>query len=230
MLGSSRSIRWRSSGSTACARNRSTSSTPGWSVTAARSTNDSIASTTSFASKKQRERKTMATASSTTTKVTLPSDKEILITREFDAPRDVVFKAMTDPNLIPRWWGRRGYTTIVEKMDVRPGGKYRFLHRTTDGEESAFRGEYREVVAPERIVQTFEWEPMAGHISVETATFTEQDGRTLLTTRSVFASKEDRDGMIQSGMEKGLRETHDRFAELLVDLRTQDRKQPRERL
>ncbi|TME61017.1 MAG: ATPase [Chloroflexi bacterium] len=169
----------------------------------------------------------MATASSTTTKVTLPSDKEILITREFDAPRDVVFKAMTDPNLIPRWWGPRGYTTIVEKMDVRPGGKYRFLHRTTGGEESAFRGEYREVVAPERIVQTFEWEPMAGHISVETATFTEQDGRTLLTTRSVFASKEDRDGMIQSGMEKGLRETHDRFAELLVDLRVQDRKQTR---
>src|SRR5437660_3819532 len=148
MPGSSRSIRWRSSGSTACARNRSTSSTPGWSVTAARSTNDSIASTTSFASKKQRERKTMATASSTTTKVTLPSDKEILITREFDAPRDVVFKAMTDPNLIPRWWGPRAYTTEVDQMDVRPGGKWRFINRTPDGTAHGFRGEYREIVPP----------------------------------------------------------------------------------
>jgi len=160
----------------------------------------------------------MATASSAATNVTLPSDREILVTREFDAPRDLVFKAMTDPTLIPRWWGPRQQTTIVDKMDVRPGGAWRFIHRGPDG-ETAFRGEYREIVAPERIVQTFEWEPMAGHISVETATFTERDGRTLLTTRSVFASKEDRDGMIQSGMESGLRETYDRFAELLLELR-----------
>src|SRR5437764_2678875 len=156
MPGSSRSIRWRSSGSTACARNRSTSSTPGWSVTAARSTNDSIASTTSFASKKQRERKTMATASSTTTKVTLPSDLEILITREFDAPRDVVYKAMTDRNLIPRWWGPRRMTTVVDKMDVRPGGSWRFVAREADGKESGFRGQYREIVPGEKIVETFE--------------------------------------------------------------------------
>jgi len=166
----------------------------------------------------------MAMASSTgTTKVTLPSDREILITREFDAPRELVFKAMTDPNLIPRWWGPRRYTTTVDKMDVRPGGAWRFIMREPDGRESGFRGEYREVVAPERIVQTFEWEPMAGHISVDTATFTERDGRTLLTVRSLFASKEDRDGMIQSGMEKGLAETHDRFAELLAELREEAR-------
>lgn len=160
----------------------------------------------------------MATASSAaTTKVTLPSDREILITREFDAPRDVVFKAMIDPTLIPRWWGPRAYTTIVDKMDVRPGGGYRFINRGPDG-ESAFRGEYREIVPNEKIVQTFEWEPMAGHISVETSTFEERGGRTLLTVRSLFSSREDRDGMVQSGMEKGLRETHDRFAELLADL------------
>ena len=165
----------------------------------------------------------MATASSATTKVTLPSDREILITREFDAPRDLVFKAMTDPDLIPRWWGPRKDTTVVDKMDVRPGGAWRFIVREPDGTEYGFRGEYREVVAPERIVQTFEWEPMAGHISVETAEFTERDGRTLLTNRTVFASKEDRDGMIQSGMEKGLRETHDRFAELLAELRAAGR-------
>ena len=161
----------------------------------------------------------MVTANKLETKVTLPSDTEILITREFDAPRDLVFNAMTDPDLIPRWWGPRGYTTEVDTMDVRPGGKWRFVHRTPDGTAHGFRGEYREVVPPERIVQTFEYEPMAGHIFVETATFTEHDGRTLLTVRSVAPSKEDRDGMIQSGMEKGLVETHDRFAELLAELR-----------
>jgi len=161
----------------------------------------------------------MATASSFATKVTLPSDKEILITREFDAPRDLVFKAMTDPDLIPRWWGPRAYTTEVDQMDVRPGGKWRFINRTPDGTAHGFRGEYREIVPPERIVQTFEYEPMPGHVFVETATFTEREGRTLLTVRSVAPSKEDRDGMIGSGMEKGLAETHDRFAELLVELR-----------
>lgn len=160
----------------------------------------------------------MATRIRTTTNVTLPSDTEILITREFDAPRDVVFKAMIDPDLIPRWWGPRGYTTTVDKMDVRPGGAWRFITREPDGKESGFRGEYREVVPNERIVQTFEWEPMAGHISVDTAIFTERNGRTLLTNRTRFSSKEERDGMIQSGMEKGLRETHDRFAELLLEL------------
>jgi uncharacterized protein YndB with AHSA1/START domain len=157
--------------------------------------------------------------SSATTKVTLPSDTEILITREFDAPRDLVFKAMTDPDLIPRWWGPRNLTTTVDKMDVRPGGRWRFVSGAPDGTKSGFRGEYREVVAPERIVQTFEWEPMAGHISVDTATFTERDGRTLVTVRSKFSSKEDRDGMVASGMEAGLRETHDRFSELLAELR-----------
>lgn len=161
----------------------------------------------------------MATANKTgTTKVTLPSDLEILITRDFDAPRDVVFKAMTDPNLIPRWWGPRKDTTRVDKMDVRPGGAWRFVVREPDGTEYGFRGEYREIVPNERIVQTFEWEPMAGHISLETAVFTEHEGRTLLTNTTRFSSKEDRDGMIQSGMEKGLRETHDRFAELLAEL------------
>src|SRR3989441_2479571 len=161
----------------------------------------------------------MVTANKLETKVTLPSETEILITREFDAPRDLVFNAMTDPDLIPRWWGPRGYTTEVDTMDVRPGGKWRFVHRTPDGPAHGFRGEYREVVPPERIVQTFEYEPMAGHIFVETATFIEHDGRTLLTVRSVAPSKEDRDGMIQSGMEKGLVETHDRFDELLAELR-----------
>ncbi|TMC75206.1 MAG: ATPase [Chloroflexi bacterium] len=165
----------------------------------------------------------MAAASEYKTKVTLPSDREILITREFDAPRDVVFKAMIDPALISRWWGPRGHTTRVDKMEVRPGGAWRYISGTSAADETAFRGEYREIKTPERIVQTFEWEPMAGHISVDTATLIERDGRTLLTVRSLFASKEDRDGMVQSGMEKGLAETHDRFAELLAELRAETR-------
>lgn len=161
----------------------------------------------------------MATRASATTKVTLPSDTEILITREFDAPRDVVFKAMMDPDLIPRWWGPRSDTTSVDTMDVRPGGKWRFVATQPDGSTYAFRGEYREIVPGEKIVQTFEFEPMAGHISVETASLTDlPGGRTLLVTRSVFTSKEDRDGMVQSGMESGLRETYDRFDEVLAKL------------
>jgi uncharacterized protein YndB with AHSA1/START domain len=161
----------------------------------------------------------VATTASSTTKVTLPSDLEILITREFDAPRDVVYKAMTDRDLIPRWWGPRRMTTIVDKMDVRPGGSWRFVAREADGKEGGFRGQYREIVPGEKIVQTFEWEPMAGHISVDTAIFSDlPSGRTLLTTRSVFGSKEERDGMVASGMESGLRETHDRFDEVLATL------------
>jgi uncharacterized protein YndB with AHSA1/START domain len=159
----------------------------------------------------------MATASSATTKVTLPSDLEILITREFDAARDVVYRAMIDPKLIPDWYGPRKSTTIVDKMDVRPGGSWRFINRSADGSETAFRGQYRELIPGEKIVQTFEWEPMAGHISEETATLTDlPNGRTLLTARSVFSSREDRDGMVQSGMESGLRETYDRFDEVLA--------------
>ena len=162
----------------------------------------------------------MATTSSATTKVTLPSDLEIQVTREFDAPRDVVYKAMTDPKLIPQWWGPRGSTTIVDKMDVRPGGSWRFVNRGADGSESAFRGQYRELIPGEKVVQTFEWEPMAGHISVDTATLTDlPNGRTLFTTRSLFTSKGDRDGMVQSGMESGLRETYDRFDDVLAALK-----------
>src|SRR2546425_9155377 len=119
----------------------------------------------------------MATASSFATKVTLPSDTEILITREFDAPRDLVFKAMTDPDLIPRWWGPRAYTTEVDQMDVRPGGKWRFINRTPDGAAHGFPGEDREIVPPERIVQTFEYEPMPRHVFLATAPLPEHQGR-----------------------------------------------------
>ena len=100
-------------------------------------------------------------------------------------------------------------------MDFRPGGAWRFVERSADGEEHAFRGEFREIVRPERIVWTFEYEDMPGHVSVDTMTFVEQDGRTVLTARSLFDSAEDRDGMLQSGMEDGANETYDRLTEYL---------------
>jgi uncharacterized protein YndB with AHSA1/START domain len=160
----------------------------------------------------------MATASKSELKITVISDTELLITREFDAPRETVFKAMTDPALLSRWWGPRKYETIVDHMDVRPGGTWRMLNRAADGGEHAFRGEFREVVPPERVVWTFEYEPLPGHISVETMTLTERDGRTLLTVRDQFASKEDLDGMVQSGMESGARESYERLDEILAEL------------
>jgi len=150
------------------------------------------------------------------TAVTTPSAREIVSERVFDAPRERVFAAYTDPELIPEWWGPRGTTTIVDQMDVRPGGAWRFVHRDPDGTETGFRGTYREVTPPERIVQTFEWEGMPGHVMVDTATFEDLGGRTKVTTTSLFHTPEERDGMLASGMERGLTETHDRLAELLA--------------
>ena len=159
----------------------------------------------------------MGTASKSDLKVTKLSDTELQITREFDAPREIVFRAMTDPTLLPKWWGPRRYKTVVDTMDVRPGGKWRMRNIGADGEH-AFRGEFREVTPPERVVWTFEYEPLAGHISVETMTLTERDGRTLLTVHDVFSSKEDLDGMLQSGMESGMAESYDRLDDLITEL------------
>jgi uncharacterized protein YndB with AHSA1/START domain len=154
-----------------------------------------------------------------TATVTTPTDREIHIERVFEAPRDRVFAVYTDPKLIPQWWGPRSTNTSVDEMDVRTGGRWRFLIRNPDGSESGFRGAYREVSAPDRIIQTFEWEGMPGHVSVETATFEDLgDGRTKVTTVSLFHTTEERDGMIASGMEGGMNETYERLDELLARL------------
>ena len=156
-------------------------------------------------------------ASTTRTTVTTPAEREILSERVFDAPRERVFEAFTDPELIPLWWGPRGTTTIVDKMDVVPGGAWRFVVREDDDSESGFRGTYRELAPPERIVQTFEWEGMPGHVLVETVELTDLgDGRTKLTSTSLFHTTEERDGMLASGMETGQNESHDRLVELLA--------------
>jgi uncharacterized protein YndB with AHSA1/START domain len=148
-----------------------------------------------------------------------PGRQDIVITREFEAPRDVVFRAMTDPGLVGSWWGPRNLETIVDKMDPRPGGQWRFVNRDPAGNDVAFNGVYHEV-SPERIIQTFEFEPMAGHVSLETMSLEDLGGRTRATVVSVFQSIEDRDGMVQSGMESGLAETYERLDEVLETLKT----------
>jgi uncharacterized protein YndB with AHSA1/START domain len=153
-----------------------------------------------------------------TTIVAEPGKQEITITREFDAPRELVFKAMTDPALIPQWWGPRYLTTEIDKLDARPGGQWRYIQRNAEGNEFAFHGVYHEVLAPERIIDTFEFEglPESGHVALETMKLEAlPGGRTRFTTKSVFQSLADRDGMLQSGMESGMNDGYDRLDELL---------------
>jgi len=152
-----------------------------------------------------------------TTTLTTPSDREVITERVFDAPRDRVYAAFTDPELIPQWWGRRRTTTLVDKLDVRPGGAWRFVERNSDGSENGFRGTFREVTPPESLVYTFEWEGMPGHVVVDTVSFEDLDGRTKVTNTSLFHTTEERDGMLESGMEKGLNESYEQLDELLAE-------------
>lgn len=151
--------------------------------------------------------------------VTTPSDREIVMTRLFDAPRELVFEAQSSCEHMSHWWGPRRFEFAGCEIDFRPGGKWRMVHRDSDGTEYGFRGEFREIVPPERIVWTFEFEGMPGHISVDTLTLEELDGKTKLTARSLFDSIEDRNGMLESGMEGGARETYDRLDEYLEVLK-----------
>ncbi len=157
-------------------------------------------------------------ASSHTMTLTTPSDREIVMTRVFDAPRELVWEAHTKPEHLKKWWGPRGFTLPVCEMDFRPGGAYRFVSADADGNEYGFRGEYRDIVPPEKIVWTFEFEGMPSSVSVDTLTLVEEDGKTTLTATSVFDSVEQRDGMLQSGMETGAGETWDRLAEHLEEM------------
>jgi uncharacterized protein YndB with AHSA1/START domain len=147
---------------------------------------------------------------------TLPSDTEIRMTRTFDAPRQLVWAAMTQPVHIKRWWGRGNKLDVT--LDFRPGGSYRYVEHAEDGNEYAFRGEIREIVPEERVVQTFEFEGMPGHIAVDTMTLEEKDGKTIVTTTSSFSSKEDRDGLLSSGMEAGANQSYDALDALLAEL------------
>ena len=150
--------------------------------------------------------------------VNLKSDLEVELTRVFNAPRRLVFEAHSKPEHMQRWWGPRGTTMVSCEMDFRAGGRWRYVLRKANGKEYAFRGEYREIAPPERLVQTFEFEGMPGAITVEELVFTEHDGKTTLSVTSRLNSIEARDSMLQSGMEKGAAETYDRLEELLRSL------------
>jgi len=157
---------------------------------------------------------------------TEPGKHEIIITHMFDAPRVLVFKLYTDPESIPQWWGPRRLTTKVDRMEVRPGGQWRFVQHDPEGKEYAFHGVYHEIKQPERIITTFEWEGMPGHVLMETIFFEDVGGKTKVTDSSVFQSVEDRDGMVKTGMEEGSYESGERFAEVLIKMREKVRKQP----
>ena len=153
------------------------------------------------------------------TKITAePGKQEIIIAREFDAPRALVFKAFTDPELYMQWLGPRRLTMRLETFEPRNGGSWRYIHADNNGNEYAFHGVNHEVLTPERIISTFEFEglPETGHVVLETARFEAlPGGRTKLVNQSVFQSVADRDGMLQSGMEGGVNESYERLDELL---------------
>ena len=139
------------------------------------------------------------------------------MSRVFNAPRERVWKVMNDPALLPQWWGPSYLTTTVEKLDFRTGGAWRFIQRDAGGNEYAFNGVYKEIVPPERLTLTFEFEPMAGHISTETMVLEElPGGKTRITATTTFDTLEDLEGMLQSGMEGGAVEAWDRLEELLL--------------
>jgi uncharacterized protein YndB with AHSA1/START domain len=162
----------------------------------------------------------VALTSSGTATVTLPTDQEILITREFDAPRHLVYRAWTTPELVKRWWsGKQGEVTVAE-IDLRVGGSWRYVMVADGGFEVAFHGEYREIVPNERIVNSQVYEAMPeGDPALNVVTFTEVDGRTILTLLVQLTSKEGRDMVLNSGMEVGMQQQMDLLEQLAVSLR-----------
>ena len=150
--------------------------------------------------------------------VTTPTDRTIHIERTFDAPRDLVWRAFTDPELVAQWWGR-GNKLVIERLEVERGGHWRFVEHGPDGVHG-FEGRFREVSPPERLVYTFEWDGMPGYVIIDDTTFVDLgDGRTNVVTTSRFYSTEERDGMLASGMEGGLNESYAALDRLLATLR-----------
>jgi uncharacterized protein YndB with AHSA1/START domain len=158
-----------------------------------------------------------ATQAANKAKITTPADREIHIERIFDAPRDAVWRAFTEPDLLSQWWGR-GNKLVIEKFELERGGHWRFVEHSEHGAHG-FEGRFREVTPKERIVQTFEWDGMPTHASLETVVLQDLgDGRTKVINTSLFLTQEDRDGMLQSGMEGGLNESYAALDRLLATL------------
>jgi uncharacterized protein YndB with AHSA1/START domain len=155
---------------------------------------------------------------SKTTITAEPGIPQIIITREFDAPRDLVFRAHTDPDLLVQWLGPRDLTTAIDRYEVRDGGTWRYVQTDAEGNTYGFHGVFHGDPSPDAIVQTFEFEGTPGHVCLQTAAFAERDSKTLLRTVSAFQSVEDRDAMVASGMERGVHDSGERLAELLARL------------
>jgi uncharacterized protein YndB with AHSA1/START domain len=149
--------------------------------------------------------------------ITTPSEREIRVERIFNAPRDRVWQAMTDPKLVAQWWGR-GNKLVIERFEMERGGHWRFVEHAPEG-VNGFEGRFREVTPPSRVVQTFEWDGMPGYVIVETATLEDLgDGRTRLVNTSLFHTTEERDGFLQSGMEGGMNESYAALDRVLAEM------------
>jgi uncharacterized protein YndB with AHSA1/START domain len=146
-----------------------------------------------------------------------PGRQDIVFRHVFDAPREVVFRALTEPDLVANWYGPRIYETIVDELDPRPGGRWRVINRNAEGQEFGFRGVFH-TVTPELIIQTSEFEGVPGHVGLETATLTERDGKTTFESTALFPSVEDRDMNVANGMEGGARESYQRLEEVIAGL------------
>lgn len=153
-----------------------------------------------------------------TATITMPSDTEIVIERTFNAPARLVFEAWTKPEHVRQWYGLKPLTMTVCEIDLRVGGKWRYVLQSPDGSEHGFSGEYKEITPPQRLVYSEGYEAMPGHDYFVTTTFDEQDGKTILTSRMLYKTKADRDGHVASGMESGMRETLDRLEQFLSTL------------
>jgi uncharacterized protein YndB with AHSA1/START domain len=153
---------------------------------------------------------------SKTTFTVEPDTQQVVLSRDFAAPREIVWRAMTDPDLVGQWWGPAYLTTVVDEHDFRQGGRWRFVQRDPDGNEFAFHGYFHVIEEPSEVVQTFEFEGLPErHVLMETARLTESGGVTTLTTTSVYQSAADRDGMVAMGMEEGAVAGMEQLAEIV---------------
>jgi uncharacterized protein YndB with AHSA1/START domain len=152
-----------------------------------------------------------------TTQIDAPAGVPFIdMSRQFDAPRDLVYKAYTDPELLVQWLGPRTYKMTVDKYDVRDGGQWRYVHTDDDGNDWGFHGVFHGTPSPDRMVQTFEFEGAPGNVALDELTLEERDGKTVVRTHSVYQTLEARDAMVASGMESGVNDGFDRLDDLLA--------------
>ena len=147
-----------------------------------------------------------------------PGMPQVIVSREFDAPRELVFRTYTEPELLAQWWGPRDLKTTIDRHEARDGGRWRYVHTDAQGNTHGFHGVFHGAPSPEAIVQTFEFEGAPGHVKLDTTTLQQRGNATLVRTVSAFQSVADRDAMVASGMERGVRDSDNRLEDLLTSL------------